>query len=155
MKKKLLLSLLVIISLFVITGCNKDMNNNESNPLTNNDYGNADNNNQNSNNNLNSDDNQTKDNNYWFINQTLTSAGGSWGASKIKLVSPNSEGIPTTIVVTDSGKTVDGLDLDGTFTIRISECSAEAVIGKFSKDRVSIKGEFCNSNGKCLLIDIS
>lgn len=153
MKKKLLLSLLVIVSLFAITGCG-EKNNNESNPLTNNDYGNADNNNQNSNNTVSNSDNQNKGN-YWYIGKTLTNPGGSWGAVKIKLTSTNSNGCPTTIIVTDSGKSLDGEDLNGTFNITVRECDEEFLMGNFSEARSTIKGEFCDSSGKCLTIDIA
>ena len=168
MKNKILLGIGVVVilgcMLFILTGCgNNDEYNQISNAIGNVDnlyIHSSDNNNPNENTSNTTidipvaDDNQNKSNGYWFVGQTLTSVGDNWGATNITLLSPNSEGIPTIIKVTNSGKTLDGKDLNGTFTISLRECNEEVILGEFSEERVSIKGEYRNSQGKILLVDI-
>ena len=162
MKKKIFLSLLVVLSLFLITGCEDKKDNKLDEPNvrypdqhSNNPTPTPDDNTLEPTTDNPVEENNQNEGNFWYIGKTLTAVDGSWGANYITLVSQNANGIPTTIRVTGSGKSVDGEDLNGSFTIKVSECNDEAVIGKFSKTRVSIKGEFCNGKGKCLLVDIS
>ena len=59
------------------------------------------------------------------------------------------------IVVSGSGYSVDGEALDGSFSISVSECNDEVLMGQFSgATHVSIKGEFFDSEGNCLVVDI-
>ena len=98
---------------------------------------------------------QTTVNSYWFLDKTLSSKGGSWGASNITLSGMDSDGFPTRIVVSGSGYSVDGEALDGSFSIHVSECNDEVLMGEFSgASHVSIKGEYFDGDGKCLTVDI-
>ncbi len=92
---------------------------------------------------------------YWFIGKTLSSQGGNWGASNITLSGADSNGFPTKITVSGSGYSLDGELLDGSFSIKIEECNDEFLIGQFSgSSHASIKGEFYDSAGNCLVVDI-
>jgi len=92
---------------------------------------------------------------YWFIGKTLSSQGGNWGASNITLSGADSNGFPTKITVSGSGYSLDGELLDGSFSIKIEECNDEFLMGQFSgSSHASIKGEFYDSAGNCLVVDI-
>lgn len=92
-----------------------------------------------------------------FLGVKYHNDGSTWGASEFVLSSPDDKGMPTKIVISNSGKTVYGEDLDGTFTIKITDYfeADHTLIGNFvGGSHMGIKGEFVSDNGDRLMIQI-
>ena len=148
MKKKIIISLLLILSLTLVTGCNESVNNTSQSS---------------SNGSAVSGDNK-KDEGLWFIGKSLElkSAASNNGA-RITFTEPNAKGEPTKITITGGAK-LDGESIDGTYTLHPTECTSEQIYGVMTGNAPekliglmisTIKGELYDNNGKLLYVDIS
>lgn len=92
-----------------------------------------------------------------FIGVKYYNDGPTWGASEFVLKSPDENGMPTKIVISNSGVAVSGLELDGTFSIKITDYYEpdNILMGIFvGTEHDGVKGEFVSRNGDRLLIQI-
>lgn len=92
-----------------------------------------------------------------FVGVKYYNDGPTWGASELVLKGADANGLPTKIVISNSGDSASGLELNGTFSIKITEYieSDNTLIGRFvGVDHDTVKGEFVSGNGDRLIIQI-
>lgn len=102
-------------------------------------------------------ENQTVQYPYSFIGVKYFNDGPTWGASEFVLKGADENGLPTEIVISNSGIAVSGLELDGSFSIKITDYleSDNILVGSFvGAEHDTVKGEFVSSKGDRLIIEI-
>ena len=102
-------------------------------------------------------ENQTVQYQYSFIGVKYFNDGPTWGASEFVLKGADENGLPTEIVISNSGIAVSGLELDGSFSIKITDYleSDNILVGSFvGAEHDTVKGEFVSGKGDRLIIEI-
>jgi len=92
-----------------------------------------------------------------FVGVKYYGDGPTWGASEFVLRGADENGLPTRIVISNSGDAVSGLELDGTFSIKITDYfeSDNILMGRFvGVEHDTVKGEFVSANGDRLILQI-
>ena len=94
---------------------------------------------------------------YSFLGVKYFSDGPAWGASEFVLKGADENGLPTEIIISNSGSSVYGEELDGSFSIKISEYNEAGnyILGTFvGTSHPGIKGEYVSGSGNRLMIQI-
>lgn len=85
------------------------------------------------------------------------SDGPAWGASEFVFKGADENGLPTEIIISNSGSSVYSEELDGSFSIKISEYNEadNYIHGTFvGTSHPGIKGEYVSGSGNRLMIQI-